>query len=45
MAAPDTGDAIALFTDSDGGMAAAHDLVRTLLPTPREVFGFRMLRG
>ena len=45
MAAPDTGDAIALFTDSDGGMAAAHDLVRTVLPAPREVFGFRMLRG
>lgn len=45
MAAPDTGDAIALFTDSDGGLAAAHDLVRTMLPTPREVFGFRMLRG
>ena len=45
MAAPDTGDAIALFTDSDGGMAAAHDLVRTVLPTPREVFGFRMLHG
>jgi CubicO group peptidase (beta-lactamase class C family) len=34
MAAPDTGDAIALFTDSDGGMAAAPELVR-----------FRMLRG
>jgi len=45
MAAPDTGDAIALFTDGDGGMAAAHDLVRTVLPTPREVFGFRMLHG
>ena len=45
MLAPDTGEAIALFTDSDGGMAAAHDLVRTVLPTPREVFGFRMLRG
>jgi CubicO group peptidase (beta-lactamase class C family) len=45
MAAPDTGDAIALFTDSDGGMGAAHDLVRTVLPAPREVFGFRMLRG
>lgn len=45
MAAPDTGDAIALFADSDGGMAAAHDLVRTALPAPREVFEFRMLRG
>jgi len=45
MAAPESGDAIALFTDSDGGMAAAHDLVRTVLPTPREVFAFRMLRG
>ena len=45
MAAPDTGDAIALFTDCDGGMAEAHDLVRTVLPTPRKMFGFRMLRG
>ena len=33
MAAPDTGDAVALFTDSDGGLAVAHDLVRTVLPT------------
>lgn len=44
IAAPDSGDALVLFTDSERGLLAAHDLTRTVLPAPRELFAFPMLR-